>query len=186
MILIRDALLLIILFNILEKEVEFTEGINEMKKNTSIILSEQKNITDSDEKVLLAKEIATKAHEEQTDKAGKPYITHPQTVAGLVNETNEKIVAWLHDTVEDTDVTVEYIREQFGDEIAEAVNSMTHRADETYDEYVERLSRNPLARKVKLADLTHNMDLNRIEHPTENDYKRVEKYKRVYEKLKRL
>lgn len=115
-----------------------------------------------------------------------PYITHPQTVAGLVNEVDEKIVAWLHDTVEDTDVTIEYIREQFGDEIAEAVDSMTHRSEETYDEYVDRLSRNPLARQVKLADLTHNMDLNRIVHLTEKDYKRVEKYKRVYEKLKAM
>lgn len=141
---------------------------------------------DNNEKLLLAEQIATKAHKGQVDKAGMPYITHPQTVAGLVSEIDEKIVAWLHDTVEDTDVTVEYIREQFGDEIAEAVDSMTHKSEETYDEYVDRLSRNPLARQVKLADLTHNMDLSRIVHPTEKDYKRVEKYKRVYEKLKAM
>lgn len=141
---------------------------------------------DSDEKLLLAEQIATKAHKGQVDKAGMPYITHPQTVAGLVDGIDEKIVACLHDTVEDTDVTVEYIRGQFGDEIAEAVDSMTHRPEETYDEYVDRLSRNSLARKVKLADLTHNMDLSRIVHPTEKDYKRVEKYKRVYEKLKAM
>lgn len=138
------------------------------------------------EKVLRAKEIATKAHNGQTDKSGVPYINHPKTVASMVASEEEKIVAWLHDTVEDTDVTVEYIRAQFGEMIADAVESMTHRKTETYDEYVDRLSKNPLARKVKLADLTHNMDLSRIANPTEKDFARVEKYKRVYAKLKAI
>ncbi len=157
----------------------------ELHKNSKVTIY-QKGYMMFSNKLLLAEQIATKAHKGQVDKAGMPYITHPQTVAGLVGGIDKKIVAWLHDTVEDTDVTVEYIREQFGDEIADAVDSMTHRPEETYDEYVDRLSKNPLARQVKLADLTHNMDLSRIVHPTEKDYKRVEKYKRVYEKLKAM
>lgn len=139
------------------------------------------------EKVAVARLIAKIAHHGQVDKAGKPYFTHPEKVASLLDKPEEKIVAYLHDTVEDTVVTIEDIREIFGDEIGDAVEAMTHAKDVPYMEYVKALADNPLALKVKLADLTHNMDLSRIENPTEKDLLRVEKkYKPAYEFLKGL
>ena len=70
---------------------------------------------------------AAKAHEGQTDKAGLPYITHPRAVAAMIEDETAKVAALLHDTVEDTDVTLEEIRAEFGDEIAAAVDLLTHR-----------------------------------------------------------
>ena len=94
-------------------------------------------------------------------------------------------MAYLHDTVEDTEVTVGEIREIFGDEIADAVALMTHAGGVPYMDYVKEIGKNPLARKVKLADLTHNMDIRRIKDPGPKDYDRIEKkYKPAYEYLK--
>ena len=103
-------------------------------------------------------------------------------------ETPEaKAVGYLHDTVEDADVTGEEIREIFGDRIADAVALMTHEDGVPYMEYVKEIGKNPLARKVKLADLTHNMDLSRISNPAQRDFDRIEKkYRPAYEYLKNL
>lgn len=132
-----------------------------------------------------AYEIAKKAHEGQVDSQNKPYITHPEYVASLCETEEEKIVAYLHDTVEDTSVTLEQIREEFGDIIADAVALMTHDASVEYMEYVKEIAKNPLARKVKLCDLTHNMDISRVPNPKPYHYERVEKYKKAYEYLRR-
>ena len=87
--------------------------------------------------------------------------------------------------MEDTEVTVEDIREIFGDEIADAVALMTHADGVPYMDYVKEVGKNTLARKVKLADLTHNMDIRRIPHPRPKDYDRIErKYKPAYAYLK--
>jgi (p)ppGpp synthase/HD superfamily hydrolase len=105
----------------------------------------------------------------------------------MLETPEEKTVGYLHDTVEDTDVTVEEIRAVFGDEIADAVALMTHTDGVPYMDYVKEIGKNPLARKVKLADLTHNMDISRIPDPTQKDYNRIEKkYKPAYECLKGL
>ena len=115
------------------------------------------------------------------------YFTHPEAVAAMLDTPEEKTVAYLHDTVEDTDVTVEEIRSVFGNEIADAVALMTHADGVPYMDYVKEIGKNPLARKVKLADLTHNMDISRIPDPTQKDYNRIEKkYKPAYECLKGL
>ena len=80
---------------------------------------------------------------------------------------------------------MEEIREIFGDEIADAVALMTHAKGVPYMDYVKEIGKNPLARKVKLADLTHNMDIRRIRNPRQKDYDRIEKkYKPAYEYLK--
>lgn len=134
----------------------------------------------------LAKRFAAKAHEGQKDKAGEPYINHPTKVAGMVDTYEEKIVAYLHDTVEDTDVTIEKIEELFGTKVAGAVSCLTHKKQKDYYEYIESLFGNKTAIKVKIADLTHNMDITRIPNPKEQDYQRVEKYKKVYEMLIKL
>ena len=85
----------------------------------------------------------------------------------------------------DTDVKVEEIREICGEEMADAVALMTHAKGVPYMDYGKVIGKNPLARKVKLADLTHNMDIRRIRNPRQKDYDRIEKkYKPAYEYLK--
>lgn len=133
-----------------------------------------------------AYELAKKAHAGQVDKAGVDYIRHPLAVSRneiLVSE-EEKCVALLHDVLEDTDVTEEEIRKEFGDVIADGVVAMTRGKKERYEEFILRAKKNPIARKVKMADLSHNMDLSRLPEVTEKDLKRLEKYKRALEVLK--
>lgn len=131
-----------------------------------------------------AEMVAILAHKGQVDKAGVPYIEHPRFVAALCKTEEEKIVAFLHDTVEDTEITIGFIEKTFGKKIAEAVNLLTHQKDVPYFDYIKSLGANPLARAVKIADLTHNMDISRISSPQEKDYKRIEKYKEAYKMLK--
>lgn len=133
-----------------------------------------------------AVEIAEKAHAGQTDKAGVPYIRHPEYVAGLVSSEREKTVAYLHDVIEDTAVTREDLLEVFPNEIVDAVCVLTKQPGVSYGCYLERVKADPLARVVKLADLTHNMQLERLDHPTAQDYERLEKYKKAYAFLSKL
>jgi (p)ppGpp synthase/HD superfamily hydrolase len=144
-----------------------------------------KMVMNGTEMIAAAKLIAKLAHKGQKDKAGMDYFTHPEAVAAMLETPEEKTVGYLHDTVEDTDVTVEEIRAVFGEEIADAVALMTHTDGVPYMDYVKEIGKNPLARKVKLADLTHNMDISRIPNPTQKDYDRIEKkYKPAYVYLK--
>lgn len=126
--------------------------------------------------------MAKEAHEGQFDRGGEPYIGHPTTVASFVTDPTEKIVALLHDVVEDSHFTIVDIRREFGDEIAEAITVLTHGSDE-YAVYIAKIKANPLARAVKIADLRHNMDLSRIEHPTEVDFSRLAKYEQALRTL---
>ena len=131
-----------------------------------------------------AKAIATAAHQGQVDKGGYPYIGHPAAVASMVEGEYETAVAWLHDTVEDTDMTLDRLREEgFPEEIIRAVDAMTRREGEPRGEYLERVKADPIARKVKLADLRHNSDISRIPEPREKDYRRVENYQKEIEFL---
>lgn len=125
-----------------------------------------------------ALEIAKIAHKGQTDKGGNDYFTsHIMAVVNAVDGETEKIVAALHDVIEDTDLTLDDLRyEGFGDEVIEAVEVLTHPKGEPYMDYIKRVGQNPIARKVKIADIQNNMDLSRIPDPTEADHKRVEKY----------
>ena len=133
-------------------------------------------------KIELARALAEYAHEGQIDKAGAPYFTHPLAVSEMVQTEEEKIVALLHDVLEDTSVTEPTIRNLFGDEIAEAVLSVTRRDGEDYMDFIARAKQNPIGRTVKLADLHHNMDLSRIPDPQPRDFERLEKYRQA-EKL---
>ena len=133
------------------------------------------------EMVAAARLIARLAHARQKDKAGHDYFGHPEAVAAMLETPQEKVVGYLHDTVEDTSVTVEEIREIFGDEIADAVALLTHADGVPYMDYVKEIGKNPLARRAKMADLTHNMDISRIPHPRQKDLDRIEKkYKPAY------
>lgn len=127
----------------------------------------------------LALQIAQKAHAGQVDKAGKDYILHPMTVASYMDTDTEKAIAYLHDVLEDTDVTVDALRKIFPNEIVDTLITLTHRKDESYFEYIQRVSKSKLAKKVKVADLLHNLDITRIKEPTKQDYERLEKYKKA-------
>ena len=91
----------------------------------------------------------------------------------------EKAVAYLHDVLEDTNVTMDELRKMFPNEIVDGVLTLTHRKDESYFEYISRVSTSKLAKKVKAADLLHNLDITRIKEPTKQDYQRLEKYKKA-------
>ena len=118
--------------------------------------------------------ISFNAHKNQTDKSGAPYVYHPFHVAEQMDDEYSTCVALLHDTVEDTDITLDYLKsEGFPDEVIDALALMTHDDDVPYMDYIEQLRGNPLACKVKIADLTHNSDLSRLDVVTEADIARV-------------
>ena len=132
-------------------------------------------------------ELAKQHHEGQTDKAGKPYIEHPLREMNQGESEEEKIVAVLHDIVEDTDISLDDLRsEGFSEEVVSAVECLTKQDGENYDSYIERISFNPLAVKIKLADLEDNSDLTRLPEVTDKDLERIEKYDKALEKLTRL
>ncbi len=123
--------------------------------------------------------LASKYHALQFDKVGVPYIHHPLTVASLVESEEEKTVALLHDTLEDTALSPSVLERHFSPAVVEAVRLLTHPEGEDYFDYVRRVAKNPLARAVKLADLTHNSDMSRFKTVSEWDLRRLEKYKRA-------
>lgn len=129
--------------------------------------------------------IATKAHEGQVDKGGQAYILHPLRVMLSTKNVTERICGVLHDVVEDTDITLDYLREQgFTEEVISVVDALTRRDDESYDEFISRIiGTSELACKVKLADLKDNMDLSRISNPSEKDYERIDKYSKATKRL---
>lgn len=129
----------------------------------------------------LALEIAMKAHAEQVDKAGEPYVNHLLAVASNFAEDDMRhITALLHDIVEDTGTTLQDLHVYgFPDEVVDAVNAITKRYGEPYDEYISRVKSNALARDVKVSDMRHNSLLSRLPRVTPADYARVEKYSRA-------
>ena len=127
-----------------------------------------------------AMKLCFKAHKDQVDKSGMPYVFHPFHVAEQMTDEATTIVALLHDVVEDTDYTLgDIAAEGFGEDILEAVALMTHEDDVPYLDYVAKLKDNPIARAVKLADLAHNSDLSRIGEIDEETKRRLEKYKKA-------
>ena len=145
-----------------------------------------KSNCDSNFETLLARAIAlaNQAHEGQVDKAGKPYISHPLTVMAQMNTPESKIVAVLHDAIEDSDLTItDLVRQGFPEFITDAISAITKLEGEQYEDYILRVKSNAIARQVKIADVTHNMDISRIANPTEKDFQRLEKYKKVLQEL---
>lgn len=121
---------------------------------------------------------AEKAHRGQKDKGGQEYIEHLIFVSTLVNSEDEKIIALLHDILEDTKITIDDLqKEKFSKKVIEAVDILTKKDNVSYFDYIENVKKNSIAKKVKIADLTHNIDITRIPFPTNQDYKRQEKYK---------
>ena len=131
--------------------------------------------------------IASEAHAGQVDKGGEAYIFHALRVMLSVETAAERIVAVLHDVVEDSSWSLEQLRaEGFSEEVVQAIDSLTRRAGETYEGFVARAGGNPIGRRVKLADLTDNCDLRRIGRPTLEDHARIERYRRAIKQLGEL
>ena len=137
------------------------------------------------EKTKKAIKLCYEAHAGQVDKGGLPYVHHPLHLAEQMDDEVSTIVALLHDVVEDTEYTVEDLKQMdFGDEVIGAIKLMTHKEGVPYLDYVRDIAKDPIATKVKLADLAHNSDLSRLNHePTERDLKRIRKYQKAREIL---
>lgn len=146
----------------------------------------------------VARSMSYRAHEEQKDKFGVDYTLHPIEVAHNTNmivearnphedTTKYTIVALLHDVVEDSDVTIDEISEIFGEEIAEAINVLTHKPYMSRESYLKYITTNPIAIVVKAADLMHNMNLDRAFKmgiiPSEKDIERTKRYVEEFEML---
>ena len=128
--------------------------------------------------------IAEQQHAGQVDKAGRPYIEHPKRVMAAVSNDAERIVAILHDVIEDSDVTLDQLAaEGFPAYILDALDSVTRKEGETYEAFVARAATNAIGRRVKYADLQDNADLTRIPAPTVADLARTEKYQRAMVQL---
>lgn len=135
-----------------------------------------------------AMKLAYAAHHGQTDQSGVPYIFHPFYVAESVCQAKREetfvCAAFLHDVLEDTHVTLEELEKEFPKEVTEAVLLLTHIPGENYFDYIERLKENPVARRVKMTDLRHNMDMSRLEgcaNVTESQKSwRSRKYERAF------
>jgi len=131
--------------------------------------------------------IAATAHSGQLDKEGAPYITHPLRVMAAVEGDDAKIVAILHDVIEDTTVTIDDLRRDgFSESLLSGVECVTHCREESYTDYVIRCKNHPLARKVKLADLADNSRpercLLRVER-VDRDLARIHRYVLSYKFL---
>ncbi len=128
----------------------------------------------------LAMKIAFEAHKDQVDKSGLPYIYHPVHLAEQMTDENTVCVALLHDVAEDTDITIENLKDMgFNEEIIEALTLLCHDDAVPYMDYVKEISKNPIATAVKIADLKHNSDTTRLDQIRPKDLERVEKYKKA-------
>ena len=127
-----------------------------------------------------ALQIARRAHAGQLDKGGRPYIEHPIAVAAMVDTEREKAAALLHDVIEDSGVTAEQLAAKGIDpDVIRAVVALT-KTGEPYDQYLERVKADAIARPVKIADLRHNMDLSRLgKEPDQRDLERLDKYRKA-------
>ena len=125
-------------------------------------------------------QIAAKAHAGQTDKGGVPYILHPLRIMLRMGRYEERIVAVLHDVVEDSNYTFGALEaEGFSVSVIDAIRALTKTPGETRIEAAYRAVTNPIARAVKLADNAENMDLSRIPNPSDKDLARLKEYEQV-------
>ena len=125
-----------------------------------------------------ALKLCFEAHKEQVDKSGLPYVFHPFHLAEQMESEETTVVALLHDVVEDTNYTIEDLTAMgFDKAVTDAIALMTHADGVDYMDYVRAIKENPIAKAVKLADLTHNSELSRLDIIDEKALQRVKKYK---------
>lgn len=130
--------------------------------------------------------VAAKAHNGQKDKSGLAYIFHPLRMMLQMKSESEMIAAILHDVVEDggEEWNLENLRRLgFSEEILKAVDCLTYREGESYEEFIDRVKTNHIARQVKIADLEDNMNVQRINKINSKDLKRLEKYHNAWRYL---
>lgn len=128
--------------------------------------------------------IALDAHEDDTDKAGETYIRHPLRLMTQMDTEQERIVAVLHDVVEDSGYGLQDIEREFGIDIRQAVEIMTKSHEENYlEEYIPKVASNDIARKVKKADLKDNLNVLRLSEIDEETTDRLQKYHSAYQQL---
>ncbi|MCY1075055.1 GTP pyrophosphokinase [Archangium lansingense] len=128
--------------------------------------------------------LAVEAHRGQRDKAGQTYILHPLRVMMRLETETERMVAILHDVVEDSPWTLERLRELgYPEEVLGALDCLTKREGETYEAFIERVLPHPLARRVKRADLEDNMDVRRLPAVTAKDAERLARYRAAWARL---
>ena len=128
--------------------------------------------------------IALQAHKGKADKGGNPYILHPLRLMLAMETTEEKIVAVLHDVIEDSSFTIQQLKQEgFSKKVLDAVSLLTKTENQNYENYISAIKKNPLATKVKLADLKDNMDKSRLKKITEEDLIRIKKYKAALKQL---
>lgn len=124
--------------------------------------------------------LAARAHQGEFDEEGQPKIFHVLRVMLRFNTPIERIVAVLHDLVEDTDIRLEELRAMgYEEEILEALDCLTRREDEFYEQFIVRAKSNPIAQRVKIAELQDSVDLRRLPAFAEEDIKRVKKYQNI-------
>lgn len=141
-------------------------------------------MTSSAELVGKAVRIAAQAHDGQTDKAGEAYILHPLRLMSRCRADAQRIVALLHDVVEDSPMTLEDLAgEGFSPEIIAGIDGMTRRQSESYEEFISRAAQNPLSASIKRLDLEDNLNTLRLPELTEQDLARLQKYHAAYRRL---
>jgi (p)ppGpp synthase/HD superfamily hydrolase len=125
--------------------------------------------------------LAIEAHRGKEGKYGGPMILHPLRVMARVTTETERVVAILHDVVENSDLTLQDLRTRgYPEEVVEAIDHLTHRPGESYEAFTRRVKPHPLARRVKLADLEDNMDVRLIPQLDEDAVERLERYRRAW------
>ena len=130
--------------------------------------------------------VALDAHEGAKTFSGRPYILHPLHIMLQMSNEDEMITAVLYDVVEDSSITVDELATMgFSEAILTALTLLTHDSNAvSYEEYILALKHNSLACRVKMADLTHNMDIRRLPSPIrKRDLERLEDYRRAWEIL---
>ncbi len=128
--------------------------------------------------------LAAQAHEGQLDKGGHPYIFHPLRLMLQLESEKDQIIAILHDVIEDTDWTLDKLREKgFSEEIVSVIDCLSRREEEDYEEYIDRLMLDSTACRIKLLDLRDNLDLTRIRGDSADARERVKKYQRAQKRI---
>lgn len=131
--------------------------------------------------------LAACVHRDQRDKVGQPYILHALRVMLRQHDETAQIVGVLHDVLEDSEVTVDDLRTRgYTNEVITALEALTKRKGEDYGDFIERVVVNSLARRVKLADLEDNMDVQRLANVSNDDLERIKKYHTAWRRLARL
>jgi hypothetical protein len=128
--------------------------------------------------------LACRVHAGQVDKSGKPYILHPLRLMLKFEGVDEQVVSVLHDVVEDGDVTLDDLRAMgVSDAAVAAIDCLSKREGELYEDFIARIKPNDLARRVKIADICDNLDLTRLPHVSDKDLQRAAKYHRALREL---